>query len=280
MAYNAALSSLNQFCVSQNIPFFLPVSQQIISLYIAWLYQKNLSYKSVVTYLAGISYFHRLNNWDDPTARFYIKKAMEGYKRQNWHSDTRLPITIDMLNDLCTSLSTVCYSYYESVLFRAMFLVAFFGLFRISELVVVPTLSSDCSLKASDVSFHNRSGIFIAKLILKKSKNNQRGPPQIITMSELQNKRLCPVNALQTYLKTKPSSDSLFCHINSSPVTRFQFTTVLKKCLSYLGISSGRLLSHSFRIGAATYLHSMGISHDIIKKKGRWSSHSYKNYIR
>jgi hypothetical protein len=42
----------------------------------------------------------------------------------------------------------------------------------------------------------------------------------------------------------------------------------------------GRFRSHSFRIGAATEASRMGISDEVVKKCGRWSSGAFRNYIR
>jgi hypothetical protein len=249
-------------------------------MYIAWLYQKHLSYKSARTYLAGLSYFHKLNNWIDPTASFYIKTVMEGYQRKNFHADVRLPITIEMLGDLCTALNAVCTSGYETRLFRALFLVAFFGLFRISELVATSQNMFQHSLQTSDLRLQCINGTKIAYFTLRKSKKNQCGSPHVITISGLQKSQLCPVKAIVSYLGIKPLSIYLFCHANSHPVTKFQFSLILKECLNYLGFPSKRILSHSFRIGAASYLDSMGIPHDVIMEKGRWTSNSYAKYIR
>ena len=38
--------------------------------------------------------------------------------------------------------------------------------------------------------------------------------------------------------------------------------------------------SHSFRIGAATWLASKGVLDEAIKHMGRWSSNAFKRYIR
>lgn len=42
--------------------------------------------------------------------------------------------------------------------------------------------------------------------------------------------------------------------IEGRPLTRYQFITILKRCLNALGVDSSKDNSHSFRIGAATSL--------------------------
>jgi hypothetical protein len=43
---------------------------------------------------------------------------------------------------------------------------------------------------------------------------------------------------------------------------------------------NGKISSHSFRIGLATTLGTLGFSADDIKEAGRWSSNAYEIYLR
>jgi site-specific recombinase XerD len=61
----------------------------------------------------------------------------------------------------------------------------------------------------------------------------------------------------------------LFGHFDRSPLTRYQFTSVMKKCLHTLGIEETQYASHSFRIGMATTCAMKGVSDDQIKMYGR-----------
>ncbi|CAJ0938555.1 unnamed protein product [Ranitomeya imitator] len=45
---------------------------------------------------------------------------------------------------------------------------------------------------------------------------------------------------------------SHFCKDDSSPLTRFQFSSVLRRSLNFLGLDDFKISSHSFRIGEAT----------------------------
>jgi len=73
----------------------------------------------------------------------------------------------------------------------------------------------------------------------------------------------------------------LFGHFDRSLLTRYQFTSVLKKCLHTLGIEEAQYASHSFRIGMATTLSMEGNADDRIKALVLWKSDSsYLKYIR
>ena len=67
----------------------------------------------------------------------------------------------------------------------------------------------------------------------------------------------------------------LFCHFDGRPLSRYQFTGVLKKTLHHFDIDYSKFKSHSFRIGAATTAAAMGCSVEDIKTTGRWRSNAY-----
>lgn len=71
----------------------------------------------------------------------------------------------------------------------------------------------------------------------------------------------------------------IFCHIDGSPLTYYQFNQVLKKSLSFFRLDVTTFKSHSFRIGAATYLYMQGAPEQEIKAKGRWHSNAFESYI-
>ena len=69
----------------------------------------------------------------------------------------------------------------------------------------------------------------------------------------------------------RPQSPHFLSHFDVSPVTRFQFTAVLKRALQFAGLSDARYTSHSFRIGAATSAAMAGIPEADIQHMGRGS---------
>ena len=66
---------------------------------------------------------------------------------------------------------------------------------------------------------------------------------------------VCPVYALSNFLKVRnpntPKDSQLLVHFNGNPLTRYQFSVVLTKCLRFSNVLNGRYRSHSFRIGDA-----------------------------
>ena len=96
-------------------------------------------------------------------------------------------------------------------------------------------------------------------------------------------------NVLKEYPQIRPVLDGpLFCHLNRTSLTRKQFVHVLHASLKYMGYTTEKFMgyttdkfyTHSFRIGAATYLSKLGYSNEEIQKRGRRLSNSYERYIR
>ena len=94
---------------------------------------------------------------------------------------------------------------------------------------------------------------------------------------------ICPVSLLKQYLMKRPSlSGALFCHFNGDPIPRFQVSSLLNRCLRFLGLQSSVIRPHSFRIGACSMAISQHIPEAIVQEMGRWSQHStaFQCYIR
>ena len=160
--------------------------------------------------------------------------------------------------------------------------MAFFCLFRVSELIVLSVEQADAALHTDDVHYPRTSGSIASKLIvrLKKSKTSQFGASVHIPISQV-NGPACPVGAVIKFLNLRVSSSRIFfCHLNGKPLTRYQFGAVLTKCINHLGLPSKGYRTHSFRIGAASWLAKKGVSDESIKRMGRWKSQTFKRYIR
>lgn len=252
----------------------IPVSH--IVLFLSFCFEKGMSGRSITTYLAGVNYFHMLQGFPDLNQLFIVTKVLEGCRRGRVTFDKRAPLTKSVLLDICDKLPIVCYDVYEAKLFSALFTLAYFGLFRVSELTVSTPLQT--TLQISDVSFcRNGQAVVIC---LRHYKTNQKGKPVFIKLPE-QKGDICPVRNLREFLELRPKCYALlFCHKNGTVVTRSQFTHVLSRAIGLTRYQSGHFRSHSFRIGRATDLSIQGCPPETIMKMGRWSSQCYKLYIR
>ncbi len=159
-----------------------------------------------------------------------------------------------------------------------MFILAFFGSLRCSELAIPssfdpaihPTISNLAVLDDETISY-----------TIKQSKTDQTKKGHFIYIFKLQS----PYQTLLAFLhlgksQSKLPSDPLFTDDSNRPATRFWFQKHLKAVLHLSGTPAGNFSSHSFRIGAATTAAHKGLSQQQIQELGRWSSEAFKSYIR
>lgn len=278
LTYNTALRAFQEFRKNYKLLSLWPIPVTHLTLFLSFCFEKGLSPKSITTYFAGINYFHKLQGHIDLNSIFAVNKILEGCRRSRASRDKRTPLTKPILVAICNQLSTVCYDAYEMKLFTALFTLAYFGLFRVSELTANRSYQGDRAILISDISIgQNKQSIVIC---LRHYKTNQYGRPVFIKLPR-QNDNVCPVAKLVEFLEVRPRKQPvLFCHENGAMVTRTQFTHVLSMAIGKTCYRSGHFRSHSFRIGRATDLASLGYASETIMKLGRWSSNCYKLYIR
>ena len=123
----------------------------LISHFVNWLFQRFTSY------LLAICYVHKLRGLHDPTKSFLILKLLTALSRRQ-PVDIRFPVTRPVLHELARALSFTNSSAFQRSLFSALFLVAFYGLFRTGKL----TAKSN-RFASSVVQFSIKPDLFITQ---------------------------------------------------------------------------------------------------------------------
>ena len=235
-AYATALANFSTFRSNYALPLQWPVPETHIHAYITYLFHNGYAPSTAAMHISAISFQHKINHNFDSTSTFAISKMLEGYKRLRANPDNRMPIMYNTLVAICKILGNICISEYETLLFRAAYRLAFFGLFRVSELVFTSSQQSDQPLQVSDVLCTTKAGQYILRIRQRKAKCNQTGKPYIIDIPAIESTE-CPLLAMEAFLKIRPhKSVYLFCHINGQPLTRYQFGAVLNKAITALNL--------------------------------------------
>ena len=86
-----------------------------------------------------------------PQNRFQIQKLLTALSRRQ-PVDIRLPVTRPVLRELVRALSFTNSSAFQRSLFSALFLVAFYGLFRVDELTAKSNRFSSSVIQFSSVT--------------------------------------------------------------------------------------------------------------------------------
>ena len=276
-AYDNGLEAYFQFLELHCLHQVWPPPLSHISQFVAYLSLSGKSWSTAKTYIAAIGFRCKLNNCMDVTGHFTIRKMLEGMRRLKNSKDSRLPITVELLTNIINSLPSICSSRYETLMFLAAYLLAFFGFLRVGELTVVN------GSETSRVFTHGHMTVIEGKhieLTIPFSKTDQLDKSCTVVIPAT-GTLICPLLNVCNYLSQRPNIQGpFFCHFGGKPLTRFQFTTVLSKVLGVLGVNTKLYKSHSFRKGAASLYHLNGESEEEIKTIGRWKSLAYKSYIR
>ncbi|XP_069840994.1 integrase/recombinase xerD homolog [Dendropsophus ebraccatus] len=226
--------------------------------------------------LAGVAFGLKWRRLPDLTKDFVVAQAVRGFRRGRSTRDTRWPVGFQLLERLGEVVDGICRSPYEAALFRLAFVFAFFGALRIGELVA-PSGSKLGGLLRTDVEVYPGR----VEFWVRKSKTDQAGAGRKVVLGQLSGSGVCPVRCLESYLRVRlDGALPLLCHADGSYLSRYQFTAIFRRGLSFLGLDPSRFAPHSFRIGAATEAASWGLGAEVVKKIGRWDSDRYRGYIR
>lgn len=132
---------------------------------------------------------------------------------------SRLPTSIELLRKICYSIFVICFSDYESLLFRVAFVNVFLSAFCISELL--PKNVRDDSF--SDLIL----GEGFVQIRIHRSKMDHLCHGHWITLHQLSSSSICPFSLLRQFLLVCPAFDGrLLIHLSGLPLRRYQFCSV------------------------------------------------------
>ena len=251
-----------------------PASELLLLRFVASC-AESLSGFTIQNYLSAIRYLHIINGMDSPIKEFErLRLVVRALKKRSGPKRQRSPVTLEMLLSIQNILVN---SSYNDALFWAMLCTGFFGFLRLSEFTVDGKFNSEFDLSLSDLSFS--ADLRSACVRIKSSKTDpfRQGADVFVGVT---GNSLCPVTALLEFIRRRSSVEGpLFRFRNGKAVSRTWFCKRFKLAVASTGIK-GDFTSHSLRIGAATQAANVGIPESTIKVLGRWSSDSFKLYIR
>ena len=209
-AYETGQNSFYNFRKEFGYEISWPPPLRDVVHFVAYLSLKKCSYATAKSYLSSISFQCKIHNWVDETKNFLVVKVLEGMRRTGRSADARLPITLQLLSEVVRVLSSICSNSYETKLFRAAYILAFFGFLRIGEFTFSTGNSVHTILQVTDVQFEaNYSKVFV-HIRMSKCDQDRKGVSLAIDKSK---GILCPVASLIDYLAARPKiKGPLFIH--------------------------------------------------------------------
>lgn len=186
----------------------------------------------------------------------------------------KLPLDNNILLSVVRSLNRL--SSYDDVLFTLLLLTGTIGLMRLGELTVpLSRQTLDCRklTKRSSLILHDSSFQFV--LPYHKADNTFEGNTIIV----IDKWNLCPALLMSAYTNARdkrfPLNPYLWVTMDGSHPSRSWFLTRLRQF-----VADERFAGQSMRAGGATLMAQDGALPHVIQAAGRWSSDTWRIYIR
>lgn len=293
--YNTAERLLAMCSKQRNKTMDLPLSEESLLEFVGWLLEvRKVKAGTVNSYLSGLRQLHILKGMDPPQIRSHLMKfVLKGRKNKDNIEERktglgkRLPMTMTMMRLLKESIRLWDVPISQKLLMWSVATMAFHGAFRIHELLcqIESEFDPDFALLTGDVKIlpsRDDKMTRILEVKLKSPKENRSGKAVIIEIYETKG-TLCPVKAFERWAAKVVHTTGLplFRGDTGTPLTGAKLNRWLHGRLEgYVDFKKGTFTSHSFRIGLATTMATMGFNKDDIKEAGRWSSNAYKVYMK
>jgi hypothetical protein len=273
----------------------LPLSEDDLLEFTGWLIEvRKVKAGTINSYLSGLRQLHILKGMDPPQIRTDLmkllvrgKKKMDDIESRKTDGVKRLPMTMNMMRFLKEKIRSWDVDIEQKLLMWTVATLAFHGAFRIHEILckTETEFDPDFTLLTEDVRLVEGridDGGRKLEVKLKSPKEDKTGKAVIIEIFETEGV-LCPVRAFEKWAKktTFETGFPLFRAKQGWPLTGVKMNRWLKDRLeSSIDYSKGKFTSHSFRIGLATTMGTLGYSDDDIKEAGRWSSRAFEVYMK
>ena len=257
--------------------------EHAVTLYALYLVDQGIKSATLKSYVSAIKKVLVKDGYDWNDNKILLTTLTHICKLNNDVVYIRLPIQVGLLDLLLLQLETEFdKQLYLEIMYKSLFLVAYYGLMRIGELA-----QGVHTLKAKNI--HSSAAKNKLLLVLYSSKTHRaESNPQQIKITEIDQSKnkgnFCPFKLTRQFLKLRgpytDDDDNLYVFRDNSPVTPEQVRKLLRKLLCNLQLDAALYDTHSFCIGRATDLYKEGRSLEYIKRVGRWRSNAVYRYLR
>ena len=221
------MKRFDTYCTMFSINDPFPVTEILMCSFAAYLADEGLAPQTIKTYLASLRSTQLSLGLPDPREQSslpVLKRVQAGISRVRLQkgvpSRVRLPITINVLSAIKSHLEAV--SYTDTEVFWAIAASAFFGFFRLGELVLPNGTQWDQKLHLSwgDVAIDSHTAPSIIQIHLKQSKCDQFGRGADIILGKTDS-TICPVRAILAYMDQRDQrSGPFFLLSDSTPASK------------------------------------------------------------
>ena len=266
------------------------------ALYCAYLVKNGSQSQTIRCYISAIKCILRDDDYQWNDNEILLDSLTKACRAVNDVVTTRLPIGKNLLELILFEVRRHFNRQpFLEILYQTIFTMGYYGLFRIGELVLASGLDmvNQHTVKAKDVHVAKNKEKIMVVLHSSKTHAKESRPQKVkITVKSQQqdqdsttSKRFfCPFKLATAYMEKRGNyskdNDLFFTFRNGCPVTDNNVRTILKLCISKLGLQPICYGFHSLRIGKATQMLKSGKSLEEIHRAGRWRSNTVYKYLR
>ena len=259
--------------------------EQRIVLFVGFLVQNKKKSTTIRSYVSAIRNILQEDKIELDENIFQLNALTKACKLTVDKVRTKLPIHKNLLRVIVKYVEEhFCNQPYLALLYTTIFVTAYYGLFRIGEL-----MKGDHTIKVVDVQIgHNKRKLLF---ILRSSKTHGKySHPQQVKITSNSKKHgsrrdpIDPFHLLRKYSEARRScineSEPFFIFRDRTPVTPAQTRGVLHMALKDAKYNPNLYCFHMLRAGRAVDLMRMGVPIEVIKRLGRWKSNAVYEYLK
>ena len=257
---------------------FLPASTMDICRFLE-LMALTCGYGHLKNVLSSLKYLHEAHGFQFPSNDFNLDTTLQGLKRRLAKTPFFvMPITPQILLQMYEHLDM---SKPNDLALWCSFLVAFYGLFRKANVVPEsgPVDPSQTLTRNHIILDRRNKVVYIHVTFSKTIQFCQRD--LFIPVPSNTNPALDLYRHMELLLDSVPAAGTApaFSFSSSRFISYKLFTNRLKDLLTRSGLSPHMYSGHSFRRGAASFLHKVGGTVLQIQSAGDWSSQCFTRYL-
>ena len=255
----------------------IEVNEQHAIMFMEYLANKNLAVSSIRNYVSAVvMYFKWFSLQFEIFSHHKVTMMFKALER----SIKRTPKFkgIFHLQDLGNILQ-LCDNFPLSQMYKCLYLLAYFGFLRISNLVPssFKKFSISKHLCRADILVQNTDMIVIVKWSKTLQATNQGS---YIVLPRLENQLLCPCKNFERMHSAFPTLPNAPCFSSKKLcITEYMVRKHLKNILNSLGLDTDIFSFHTFRRSGATLAYNLDVSLESIRRHGTWKSDAVNTYI-
>ena len=202
---------------------------------------------------------------------------------------TRLPIHFKLLELILFEINRQYQDQnYLSVMYKTIFAIGYYGLFRVGELVKTNTANHTMKAKNIHVA-QNKMKILI--LLYSSKTLTEGGVPHKIKITGTDNlmapaalKFFCPFLLIRQFIEFRggylTDEEQFFVFKDGTPIHHGHVRSTLRSMIKKLGLNPLVYNTHSLRTGRSVDMLRCSASIDEIKRAGRWKSSAVFRYLK